>query len=243
MLSAETITKSYRSPTGRVIALDAVSLELAANARLGLVGPSGSGKSTLGQVIAMLLAPDRGSVTIDGDRVPDWGLRAPRDLRHRVQLLWQSPRMAVDPRLRLGPAIVEPLAASGVLPKGAKASAPLIASWGQRVGLTEDLLERFPHEVSEGQLQRACLARALILQPRYLICDELTSMLDVSTQAAVLEVVADVQAERELGVLLITHDRILASNWCHDTIELGDLAHVEPSSKEPARPQAHAGRG
>lgn len=227
MLRAESITKTYPSSRGDVVALDGVSLTLAPDARVGLVGPSGSGKSTLGQVVAMLLAPDRGSVTVDGDRVRGWGVRAPRDLRHRVQLLWQSPRMAVDPRLHLGAAIVEPLAASGLGPKRAAATTALSASWAERVGLTEDLLERFPHEVSEGQLQRACLARALILQPRYLICDELTSMLDVSTQAAVLEIIADVQAERDLGVLLITHDAILAGSWCHETVKLGELSHVE----------------
>jgi len=198
-----------------------VSLELAGDARLGLVGRSGSGKSTLGQVLATLLEPDHGSVTIDGDRVPGWGVRAPRELRHRVQLVWQSPRMAVDPRMRLAAAIVEPLVASGLLAKGGSAGAPIAASWAERVGLTDDLLERHPHEVSEGQLQRVCLARALIVQPRYLICDELTSMLDVSTQAALLEVIAGVQQERDLGVLLITHDRVLAGCWCHDTIELG----------------------
>lgn len=86
--------------------------------------------------------------------------------------------------------------------------------------MTEDLLQRFPHEVSEGQLQQACLARALVLEPGYLICDELGSMLDVSTQAALLEVIAGEQEGRGLGVLLITHDRILADHWCHETMDL-----------------------
>ena len=93
-----------------------------------------------------------------------------------------------------------------------------------RVGLTRDLLERFPHEVSEGQLQRACLARALIVRPRYLICDELSSMLDVSTQAALLETIAATQIERELGVLLITHDRVLADTWCDRTADVRELS-------------------
>jgi ABC-type dipeptide/oligopeptide/nickel transport system ATPase subunit len=97
-------------------------------------------------------------------------------------------------------------------------------SWALRVGLTSDLVERFPHEVSEGQLQRACLARALSVRPRYLICDELSSMLDVSTQAALLEAIADVQEERELGVLLITHDRVLADSWCGEIADIGELS-------------------
>jgi peptide/nickel transport system ATP-binding protein len=138
-----------------------------------------------------------------------------------VQLVFQSPRLAVDPRLRLEDAILEPLAASG-LP-------PALGDWPERVGLTADLLRRFPHEVSEGQLQRACLARALIVRPRYLICDELSSMLDVSTQAALLETIAGVE---DLGVLLITHDRILADTWCDAVVDIRD--QLAPARRDRA---------
>jgi peptide/nickel transport system ATP-binding protein len=201
-----------------VRALDRVSLTLAPGRRLGLVGPSGSGKSTLAHILAALQRADGGAVTIDGRRVDRWGVRAPRELRRRVQLVFQSPRVAVDPRLRLADAIVEPLAASGIGDRE-----PALAAWAARTGLTPDLLGRFPHEVSEGQLQRACLARALIVSPRYLVCDELSSMLDVSTQAALLETIAAAQAERGLGVLLITHDRVLADSWCDDVADIRDL--------------------
>ena len=131
--------------------------------------------------------------------------------------------MAVDPRLRIGDAILEPLAASGILPCDADERAGLLETWAARVGLTGDLLARFPHEVSEGQLQRACLARALVVAPRYLICDELSSMLDVSTQAALLETIAAIQEQRQLGVLLITHDRVLADAWCEETVDIRAL--------------------
>jgi peptide/nickel transport system ATP-binding protein len=234
MLSAEAITKSYRAASGRVVAVDGASLVLERGARLGLVGPSGSGKSTLAQVLALLLAPDSGSVTIDGDRVGVWGVRCSRALRHRVQLVFQAPRMSVDPRLRLGSAILEPLAASGLLPADAGERRALLGSWAQQVGLTADLLERFPHEVSEGQLQRASLARALVVRPRYLICDELSSMLDVSTQAALLETIAAVQQEQALGVLLITHDRVLADTWCEATVDIGELSAAGEREHAPA---------
>jgi peptide/nickel transport system ATP-binding protein len=223
MLSAEHITKGFRASGRPVVAVERVSLAVPAGGRVGLVGPSGSGKSTLAQVMAMLLAPDGGTLTIDGDRVDVWGVRCPRELRHRVQLIFQAPRLSVDPRLRVGDAILEPLAASAMLPAGRHERAALLHTWAGRVGLTGDLLERFPHEVSEGQLQRACLARALILRPRYLICDELSSMLDVSTQAALLETIAVIQDEHELGVLLITHDRVLAGAWCATIHDIGDL--------------------
>ncbi|HEX8156384.1 MAG TPA: ABC transporter ATP-binding protein [Solirubrobacteraceae bacterium] len=236
MLSAEAITKSFRAPAGRVVAVDRVTLALQSGARLGLVGPSGSGKSTLAQIMAMLLAPDSGSLVIDGDRIGIWGVRCSRDLRHRVQLIFQAPRIAVDPRLRLGEAILEPLAASGMLPAGPDERAELLRTWAARVGLTGDLLERFPHEVSEGQLQRACLARALVVRPRYLICDELSSMLDVSTQAALLEAIAAIQAEQTLGVLLITHDGVLARAWCNEIADIRELSARDRAPKRSAPP-------
>jgi peptide/nickel transport system ATP-binding protein len=220
MLSAERVTKAYRVPRGRAVVLDGASLQLAPGARLGLVGPSGSGKSTFARILALLTPPDAGAVAVDGVPVGGWGLRAPRELRHKVQLVWQAPREATDPRLRLSAAILEPLAASGLLPGSDRERRALARASGERVGLTADLLDRFPHEVSEGQLQRACLARALIVEPRYLLCDELSSMLDVSTQAALLEVIAGVQRERDLGVLLVTHDRVLARHWCDGIAEL-----------------------
>lgn len=227
MLSAERITKTFRSGGGAVVALDRVSIAVPDGMRVGLVGPSGSGKSTLARIVAMLIAPDSGSLVVDGDRIDAWGLRCPRALRHRVQLVFQAPRVSVDPRMRVGAAIVEPLAAGGLLPRASAKRAALLATWAERVGLTEDLLDRFPHEVSEGQLQRACLARALVVKPRYLICDELSSMLDVSTQAALLAVIAAVQRERELGVVLITHDRVLADAWCDDVVHIRDLTASE----------------
>ncbi|HEY8491048.1 MAG TPA: dipeptide/oligopeptide/nickel ABC transporter ATP-binding protein [Dehalococcoidia bacterium] len=222
MLEAEGLTKEYRTPQGQVRALVDVSLGLAPGERLGLVGRSGSGKSTLAQVLAMLLPPDRGRLAVDGRAVPGWRLRAPAELRRAVQLVWQSPRLATDPRLRLREIILEPLAAAGLLPRDRRARADLLARWTERVGLTGELLERYPHEVSDGQLQRACLARALILQPRYLICDEISSMLDVSTQAALLRIIAEEQEARPLGVLLISHDRTLVRHWCTRVVELAD---------------------
>jgi peptide/nickel transport system ATP-binding protein len=242
MLSAEQITKTFRSRGGRHVAIDRVSLRLAPGARLALVGPSGSGKSTLAQILAMLLEPDRGSVSVDGDRVGGWGVACHRELRHRVQLVWQAPRLAVDPRLRVGDAILEPLAASRMLPSSAEARRALLDAWAGRVGLTGDLLERFPHEVSEGQLQRACLARALTVAPRYLVCDELSSMLDVSTQAALLETIAGLQEERALGVLLITHDTILARSWCEETVDIRELAAQAAAPPREAPMATRAGR-
>lgn len=229
MLRAEGLTKRYRGPNGWHTVLDSISLTLHAGDRLGLVGPSGCGKSTLAQLLALVLRPDAGRISIDGQEVQGWGLQAPAALRRQVQIIWQSPRLATNPRLRLREIMIEPLAINRLLPASRKEREALLAMWAERVGLTRELLERFPHEVSDGQLQRACLARALVLQPRYLICDELSSMLDVSTQAALLQVIADEQRRRDLGVLLISHDRVLVHHWCHAVLELGTHAPA-PSS-------------
>ncbi len=107
-----------------------------------------------------------------------------------------------------------------MLPDGKGKRGELLGLSAERAELTGDLLERYPHEVSEGQLQRACLARTLILEPTYLICDEPSAMLDVSTQAALLEAIRLEQEKRGLGVLLTTHDCIPAGHWCHRTVEL-----------------------
>src|SRR5690606_25186951 len=147
-----------------------VSLELAAGQRLAVVGRSGSGKSTLARVLALLEAPDAGTVTVDGTAVTAFGMRTPRSLRRVVQLIWQSPRLACDPRLRIREIVLEPLIANGLVGRDRSERVEVLQRWAARLGIADELLERFPHEVSDGQLQRACLARALALEPRYLIC-------------------------------------------------------------------------
>jgi peptide/nickel transport system ATP-binding protein len=222
MLTAENIVKRYRVQSGVVNALEDVSVALDSRERLGLLGRSGSGKSTLGLVMAFLLPTDGGRVLLDDVPVRGWGVKVPREIRRQVQMMWQSPRLAVDPRLRLRDAILEPLKACGELPDGRAERAALLEAWATRVGLTEELLERHPHEVSDGQLQRACLARALVLHPRYLVCDEISSMLDVSTQAALLQTIAAQQDEQGFGVLFITHDLVLVRHWCQRVVRLAD---------------------
>jgi ABC-type dipeptide/oligopeptide/nickel transport system, ATPase component len=203
MLEAHGITVGY----DRRRVVDGVGIAVPAGAAVGLAGPSGCGKSTLARVLALLQRPAAGRVVIDGVPAPGWRYRAPRELRTSVALVFQQPRLAVDPRLTLAEIIAEPLRATG---RPAERAGELAAE----MGLTPELLTRRPHEVSDGQLQRACVARALTLRPRYLICDEMTTMLDVSTQA---HLVARIEAYREAtgaGVLAISHDTDLLDRWC-----------------------------
>ncbi|MET9444300.1 ATP-binding cassette domain-containing protein [Streptomyces sp. NPDC006610] len=211
MLELRAITAGYdrRAPVFRD-----VSLTVAPGEAVGLLGPSGCGKSTLARVAALLHRPDSGTVVLDGVPVRRWRHRAPREQRTAFGVVFQQPRLSADPRLPLADLIAEPLRATG---RRAEAAAR-VAELATAVGLTGDLLHRRPHEVSDGQLQRACLARALALRPRWLICDEMTAMLDASTTAALVAAVEDYRATTGAGLLAVGHDRTLLHRWCDRTV-------------------------
>ncbi|WP_346012001.1 ATP-binding cassette domain-containing protein [Streptomyces sp. SID3343] len=211
-LRASGIVAGYdrRSPIVR----DA-SLVVEPGAAVGMLGPSGCGKSTLARVLALLHMPYAGSVSVDGERVVRWRFGAPREVRTRVGVLFQQPRLSVDPRLRLRDVIAEPLRATG----RAGDVGERVPGLAEEVGLTPELLGRRPHEVSDGQLQRACLARALVLRPRYLVCDEMTSMLDASTTAALVGVVERYRRDEGAGLLAVSHDPLLLGRWCDRVID------------------------
>jgi peptide/nickel transport system ATP-binding protein len=196
-----------------------VSLTIAPGEAVGLLGPSGCGKSTLARVAALLHRPEAGTVVLDGTPVRGWRHRAPREQRTAFGVVFQQPRLAADPRLRLADLIAEPLRATG-----RRAQVPeRVAELAATVGLTADLLTRRPHEVSDGQLQRACLARALVLRPRLLVCDEMTAMLDASTTAALVAVVEDYRAATGAGLLAVGHDHVLLRRWCDRTVHWDQL--------------------
>ncbi|SFS33415.1 peptide/nickel transport system ATP-binding protein [Saccharopolyspora flava] len=212
MLSAEEVVAGYRR--GRPV-LDGVSIAVNEGEVLGLAGPSGSGKSTLGRVLALLHQPWSGRVSLDGGEVTRFRHRTPPETRKAIGIVFQHPRPAVDPRFTLRDIIAEPLLARG--------ESGEIAELADEVGLTGELLTRRPHEVSDGQLQRACLARALAPRPRYLVCDEMTAMLDASTTAALVRVVDRQTRENNTGVLAISHDEALLTRWADRVLHVAEL--------------------
>ncbi|MFJ4381614.1 ABC transporter ATP-binding protein [Streptomyces albidoflavus] len=230
MLELLSLTAGYDR---RVPVVRDVTLTLAPGEAVGLLGPSGCGKSTLARVAALLHRPDSGRVVIDGEPARGYRHRAPRAQRTAFGVVFQQPRQSADPRLRLADLIAEPLRATG-RPEGAADKA---AETADTVGLGGDLLGRRPHEVSDGQLQRACLARALILRPRYLVCDEMTAMLDASTTAALVGVVEEYRRETGAALLAVGHDRVLLDRWCDRTVEWSELGSRHDglaTSKSPA---------
>ncbi|MCQ4195951.1 ATP-binding cassette domain-containing protein [Streptomyces parvulus] len=235
MLELRTVTAGYTR--GAPVFRD-VTLTVAPGEAVGLLGPSGCGKSTLARVAALLHRPDAGTLVVDGTPVRQWRHRAPRERRTAFGVVFQQARLSADPRLTLADLIAEPLRATGRRADAAVRVAELAAT----AGLTTDLLTRRPHEVSDGQLQRACLARALVLRPRWLVCDEMTAMLDASTTAALVRVVEDYRTATGAGLLAVGHDRVLLGRWCDRTVEWDALTRPRPEAATSGPPGTNKDR-
>ncbi len=191
-------TKKY------LMAVNNVSFEVYPGETLGLVGESGCGKSTLARTLLRLIQPMDGEVIFDGDNITNLSLKSQklRSLRRQMQIVFQNPYNSLNPRINIGKAIAEPLVVHKIKCDRQKKVAELL----ERVGLDPDMSNRYPHEFSGGQRQRVCIARALALEPQFIICDESVSALDVSVQAQVLNLLKELQADLGLTYVFISHD-------------------------------------
>ena len=186
-------------------AVDGVSIKVRKGTTFGLVGESGCGKTTLGRAILRLIEPTAGEIIFHGENIINKTPEEMRALRRKMQIIFQDPFSSLNPRMTIGDIITEPLVIHGI---GANKKEQLLmaAQLLQKVGLSGDALSRYPHEFSGGQRQRICIARALTLNPEFLICDESVSALDVSVQAQVLNLLQDLQDELGLTYIFISHD-------------------------------------
>jgi oligopeptide/dipeptide ABC transporter ATP-binding protein len=212
LVSAVNLTKHYaitggaflRRQTAAVRAVDGVDLDIMPGETLGLVGESGCGKSTLGRVLIRLIEPTGGTIAFDGADITALNAKAMRPKRRAMQIIFQDPYGALNPRMSVEDIIMEPLVIHGA--KADAATRARVADMLRLVGLPQRAAKSFPHEFSGGQRQRIGIARALALKPRFVVCDEPVSALDVSVQAQIVNLLQDLQGELGLTYLFIAHD-------------------------------------
>ncbi len=249
LLELEAVSRHYRLPRRRLFAraprrtaLDGVSLRLMPGEVLGLVGESGSGKSTLGRLAVGLERPDAGSVRHTGiDLVAARGDDRQRLMRD-AQMVFQDPFGSLDPRLTVARIVAEPL---GLLRLPRAEAAERVAAALAEVGLGTEALDRYPHEFSGGQRQRIAIARALITRPRLVVADEPVSALDVSVQAQVLNLMADLRARYGLAYLLVSHDLAVVAHLADRiaVMQAGRIVETGPTAellRSPGHPYTRA---
>jgi peptide/nickel transport system ATP-binding protein len=234
LLTVEHLVKHYpgRGLLGRekpVRAVDGVSFEIERGETLALVGESGSGKTSVGRTLLRLTEPTSGRVRFGDQEVFQLDRRALQGLRRRMQIIFQDPAGALDPRMRIGAAIAEGLEIHRL---ATRAELPgRVAALMEEVGLDPALATRFPRELSGGQRQRVGIARALAVQPSFLVCDEPVSALDVSVQAQVVNLLAELQERRGLSYLFIAHDLAVVRQLAHRVavMYLGKIVEIGPT--------------
>ncbi|MER9842864.1 ABC transporter ATP-binding protein [Mesorhizobium australicum] len=224
--------------TRRVHAVEGVSFSIAPNETLALVGESGCGKSTTAKALAGLV-PYSGDIVVGGRNLSGLGRDERKAVRRDVQMIFQDPYASLDPRMRVGDLVAEPLLIHGIASKEERRER--VAALFDRVGLSSDQMELYPHEFSGGQRQRVCIARALALRPKLIIADESVSALDVSVQARVLDLLKELQREFGVAYLFISHDMAVVENisdrvavmYLGQIVEMGTRDQVFSNPRHP----------
>ncbi|RXT48167.1 peptide ABC transporter ATP-binding protein [Bosea sp. Tri-44] len=241
-LDARDMVKTYPAPGWltrgrRVNSVDHVSLSIAKGEVLGLVGESGCGKSTVARLLVRMDRADSGLIRIGGTEIGGLAGADLQALRRKVQLVFQDPFGALDPRMRLGESLEAPLHAHGIGDRGQRQAIAL--DMLREVGLDQSFYDRLPRECSGGQLQRVVIARALILKPELLVCDEPTSALDASLRSQVLNLLIDLKRRFGLTLLMISHDLRVVRELCDRiaVMYLGEIVELAPAAELFANPR------
>lgn len=250
MLEVTNLTKHFpinagvlSREVGKVHAVSDIDFTIQAGQTFGLVGESGCGKSTTGRLVLRLMDPTSGVVKFEGEDIFSASKARVRELRKKMQIVFQDPYASLNPRMTIGAIVSEPFHVHKIGDK--KERLDMAAALLEKVGLGSESLNRYPHEFSGGQRQRVGIARAIALNPKLVICDEPVSALDVSIQAQVINLLVDLQEEVEMAYLLISHDLSVIEHMC-DTVAvmyLGKIVEIGPAEKiysNPVHPYTEA---
>lgn len=229
ILEVKNLKKTFYKNKRPLLAVNDVSFHVEKGECLGLVGESGCGKSTVARIITHLVEPEEGSVLLDGEETLHLRGRALRNLYARVQMVFQTPQDSFDPRCTLGDGIMESMRNQGMSRNHARERMYELL---RMVELEKEYGERYPHEVSGGQCQRAAIARALAVNPELIICDEATSALDVTVQAQIIGLLQRLQREQGLSLLVICHDLALVQRLCDRVLVMYEGKLLEQGSPE-----------
>ena len=237
ILEVKHLKKYFKTQRGTLHAVDDVNLSIRRGKTLGIVGESGCGKSTIGRVILQLLRPTAGEVIFDGRDITRLRGRELRLLRKEMQMIFQDPFSSIDPRKTVNQTISEPVKVHGII-RDRAAREERVLELMQTVGLAERLINAYPHELDGGRRQRVGIACALAVEPRFIVCDEPVSALDVSIQAQILNLLKHLQQQMGLTYIFITHDLSVVNHFSDDiaVMYLGQVVELAPAEELFANP-------
>jgi len=231
LLEVQNLKKYFKTPRGPLHAVDGVSFSISEGETLGVVGESGCGKSTLGRCIVHLIETTDGKFFFEGNDVTHLSSHDTKEYRKNVQMIFQDPFSSLNPRMTVKNIIIEPMQIHGMHDGDKKKQEEAALKLMETVGLVSRLADSYPHELDGGRRQRIGIARALALEPKFVVCDEPVSSLDVSIQAQILNLMQDLQEEKNLTYIFITHDlsvvRHISDNIC--VMYLGKVVEICPA--------------